>query len=128
MRRSSVLSLTPLLVFPADILPLPQGPMLQNLLPTYFIKVHKTLVFVLDRPFKPSLMFMDKARGLSYSRGPEKCFIRISSGLSKHWTRLVSLAKDKHPSLLKTFIYYVSKKFYNVKPSSQDLYRKRYNL
>ncbi len=40
------------------------------------------------RPFKHSLMFVGKARGLSQSGAPEKCFKQVGTGVArKHQTR-----------------------------------------
>ncbi len=51
------------------------------------------------------------------------CFTRVgSSPTSKHQTRLKRLAKDKHSSLLRTFVNYVRKKFCNIGPSVIKLF------
>ncbi len=52
-------------------------------------------------PGKPSLMFVGKAMS--------------ASGLThKHSTRLVRFAREKHSSLLGTFVNYRRKKFFNL--------------
>jgi hypothetical protein len=41
------------------------------------------------RSFKPSLMFVGKAKSLSQSGAPEGCFTRVDFSLTpKHWNRL----------------------------------------
>jgi len=41
----------------------------------------------------------------------------VDSGVThNHYTRLEKLARDKHSSLLRTFVNYGHKKFYNVEP------------
>jgi len=51
------------------------------------------------------------------SRAPERFFNRVSSYfINKHWTKLERLARDKHSSLLRTFVNYDRKLFYNIEP------------
>ncbi len=38
-------------------------------------------VFVRGKPFKPSLMFVDKARGLPWGGASERCLTRVGSSL-----------------------------------------------
>ncbi len=67
------------------------------------------------RPFQPSLMFVGEARGLPQSGTPERCFTLVGSGLTcKHQTRLERLSQNKHCSLLRKFVNYARKKFYNI--------------
>jgi hypothetical protein len=76
-------------------------------------------VFVLDKPFHPSLMFVGEARSLPKSGAPERFFTRVGSSLTrKHQTRLERLAKDKHPRLLRKSVNYGRKKFYSTGPRS----------
>ncbi len=56
-------------------------------------------------------MFVDKARILLLCVRPERCNIRVGSG--KHLTRRV---RDKNTSLLRIFVNYGRKKFYNNEP------------
>jgi hypothetical protein len=63
--------------------------------------IQATGVFVLDKPFQPSLVFVGKSRSLPYSGAPEKCITQVGSGLTRnHWTGLQKLARDKHSSLI----------------------------
>jgi hypothetical protein len=74
-------------------------------------------VFVPFRPFRPSVMFVGNTCNLSLSRGPERGFTRVGSGLiKKHWTSLEKPARDKHSSLLGTLIIYEPKKLYKIGP------------
>ncbi len=76
-------------------------------------------MFVLGKPFQPSLMFIVNSRGLSYSGAPERCFTWVGSGLTcKHVTRLERLARDKHSRLLRKYVNYVRKKFYSTGPGA----------
>jgi hypothetical protein len=71
--------------------------------------------FVHDRLFQPSLMFLSKARNLPKSVAPERCFTWTGSRLThKYLTRLERFAKDKHSSLLGTFVNHRCKKFNNI--------------
>jgi hypothetical protein len=57
-------------------------------------------------------MFASKVKSFT-KRGETE----IVSGLThKHWTRLEKIASDKHSSLLRTFVNYEFKKFYNIGP------------
>jgi hypothetical protein len=52
-------------------------------------------------------MFFGKSRGLPKCGATERYFNWVSSSLtSKHQTRMVRLAGDKHSSLLQTFVNY----------------------
>ncbi len=63
----------------------------------------------------PSLMFASKAKSLSLSGAPFRCFTWVGSGLiCKHQTRLERLARDKRSNLLRKFVTYGRKKFYNI--------------
>ncbi len=69
-------------------------------------------MFVLGKPFKPSLIFVGEARSLPLSGAPERYFTQVASGLScKHQTRLERLAMDKHSSLLRKSVNYGRKSF-----------------
>ncbi len=58
-------------------------------------------------------MLVGKAGSLPKSGVPEKCFTKVGLGLIGKQKRP---ARDKHPSLLLTFINYGCKKSYNVEP------------
>jgi hypothetical protein len=65
-------------------------------------------------------MLVGEAGSLPLSGAPEKSFTQVDSWLTyKHKTRLVMLARDKHSSLLQTFINYRRTKFYNIGPWAQ---------
>ncbi len=71
--------------------------------------------FVPGKRFQHSLMLVGKARSLSYSGAPEKCFTQVSSGLTcKYYTWSERLASEKHSGLLQKFVNYGRKKFYNI--------------
>ncbi len=77
-------------------------------------------MFVPGKPFRPSLMFVGKAK--AYARVEQlKCTsLVLGPGLSyKHWTRLERLVRDKHSSLLRKFVNYDRKEFYNIGPRWQ---------
>ncbi len=64
-------------------------------------------MFVLGKLYQPSLVFVDKARSLTYSGARERYFTKVSSGLTDtHQTRLERLTRDKHSSLLRKFVNY----------------------
>jgi hypothetical protein len=64
-------------------------------------------VFVPGKLFKPRRMFVNKAGGLPKGGAPESCFTWVGPGLvCKHWTKLETLAKDKHSSLLQKSVNY----------------------
>jgi hypothetical protein len=76
-------------------------------------------------------MFVGKARSIPYNGAPERCFIWLSSSLAyKQQTRLERLFTDKHASLLRKFVNYGQKKFYNIGPrvSSADEEGKKYTF
>ncbi len=84
-----------------------------------FISVHNCIAITLYTKnslyFQPSLRFVGKARNVPYSGAPERCFIRVVSGFTrKHQTELERLARDKHSSLLQTFVNYGCEKFYKI--------------
>ncbi len=57
---------------------------------------------------------------LPQSGAPERCFTQVVSILThKHQTKLERSARDKHSSLLRTFVKYNHKKFYNIGPRCQ---------
>jgi len=60
-------------------------------------------------------------RQISFMRSTPGAYPRVehqqSAGvIYKHSTKLKELARDKHSSLLRTFVNYVHKKFYNIVP------------
>ncbi len=58
---------------------------------------------------------------LPKSVSSERDFTRVGSGLTnKHLTKLEKLAWDKHSSLLRQFVNYDCKKFYNIVPWLQE--------
>jgi hypothetical protein len=62
-------------------------------------------------------MIVDETRSLPQSGAPAWCFTRVGSGLvCNHKIRLERLARDKHSSLLRKYINYGHKKFYNIGP------------
>jgi hypothetical protein len=62
-------------------------------------------------------MFVGKARSLSYSGVPARCFTRVSSSLArKHLTKLERLARDKHSNLLWKVVTYGHKSFITLAP------------
>jgi hypothetical protein len=64
------------------------------------------------------VLFVGKGRSLPYSGAPERFFNRVGSCFTnRHYTKLERLAMDKHSSLLRTFVNYGRKKFYNIGPS-----------
>ncbi len=66
------------------------------------------LSFVTDTPDKQARVFLSQ---IIFSP------VRVSSGLTNnHYTRLKRQARDKHYSLLRTFVNYGRKKFYNIGP------------
>ena len=79
-------------------------------------------VFLPGKQLQPSLMFVSKAKAY-----PSKTPFRFSllgqaSGLThKRWPMLERPAMDKHSSLLRTFVIYGRKKFYNIDPRMQNV-------
>jgi hypothetical protein len=75
-------------------------------------------VFVPGKPnFQPGLMFTGKSRAY-----PNEAPLRLAPGFThKHCTRLERLARDKHSSLLRKFVNYNCKKFYNIGPRLQEI-------
>jgi hypothetical protein len=66
-------------------------------------------------------MYVGKERSQSQTGTAESCFTRVGSGLThKHYTWLF-LARGKHFSLLKAFVNFDSKEFYNFGPSGNLL-------
>ncbi len=63
-----------------------------------------------------------EARSLPQSGATERWFTWVGSGLTcNHYTRMDRLARDKHSSLLRKFVNYGQKKFYNIGPWPQSL-------
>jgi hypothetical protein len=77
-------------------------------------------VFVLGKPFHPSLMFEGKA-GAYLSEVPFRYYTRgwAPDVTCKHLARLERLAMDKEPSLLPKCVNYGQKMFYNIGPRSE---------
>jgi hypothetical protein len=76
---------------------------------------YESLSVFLARPFQPSLIFVGKARRVPYSGVPERCLTWVGLSLTcKYYIRLERSARDKHTSLLRSFINYGCKKFYNI--------------
>jgi hypothetical protein len=64
---------------------------------------------------QPSLMFLGTEETYLSVKQLKGCLIWVSSGLLyKHYTRLEMLARDKHSSLLRKFVIYDCKWFYNI--------------
>ncbi len=81
------------------------------------IRTLRRKLIVVNTPFKLSLMFVSKARSPPLSGAPERCFTRLPSGFTqKDQIWLERLARDKHSSLLRTFVNYDQKKFDNNWP------------
>jgi hypothetical protein len=74
-------------------------------------------VFVLGKPFQARLMILSKA-GACPRRPPIRTSpLRLSPCLThKHESRLERPARDKHSSLLGTFVIYDHNKFHNTSP------------
>ncbi len=82
-------------------------------------------MFVPDKLFKPSQLFVGEARNIPLSGTPERCFSQLGFGLTcKHLTRLEKLVRDKHSSLLWKSVHYRQKSFIILAPGGQnsDLY------
>ncbi len=59
--------------------------------------------------------FVSKTRSLPQSGIPDRGLTQVDSSLiCKYYTSLKWLARDKHSSLLRTFVIYSRKKFYNI--------------
>jgi hypothetical protein len=79
------------------------------------------MVLVPSTTFQTCLMFEGKASSLPYSGSPVMCLTRVGSSLNrKYKTRFQRRAKDKHFSLLQTFVNYDRKKF-NIWPWSKTV-------
>ncbi len=75
-------------------------------------------MFVLGKPFQPSLMFASNAGAYPSEKAP----LRLGLGLShKQQTRLERLAKRKHSGSLKKLVNYNPKIFYNIWPKVAGL-------
>ncbi len=60
------------------------------------------------RPFRPSLMFVVKSGAFQKAEEPKRCLTLVGSSLNcKHKARLKRPARDKHSSLLQTFVNYI---------------------
>jgi hypothetical protein len=69
----------------------------------------KASVFVPDRPFQSSLLFLGKARRLLESGALERFFTRVGPGLT-HILSIEKPARNKHYSLLGPFVGYEENK------------------
>jgi len=66
--------------------------------------------------------FVCKAKSLPESGAPERCFTWTGSSLTrKHYTKLERIFRNKHSSLLRTFVIYEYKKFYNIEPRTYNI-------
>jgi hypothetical protein len=75
-------------------------------------------VFVPGKLFQPSLIFEGKSGACPISIVSKRRVTRVASGfICKHLTRMDKIAKSKHSSLLRKFLNYVRKKFYNIDPA-----------
>jgi len=74
-------------------------------------------VFVPGRPFRPSLMFVNEA-GTYPSGGPFSGVVLLSHRVGSWPSQLIDRA-DKHSCLLRMFVNYGCKKFYNIGPRLQ---------
>ena len=73
------------------------------------------LVFTPIRPFKLTVMLVDKVMGLPLREAPYKFSTWVGSSINHtYYTTLEKLARHKHYSLLQTFVTYHRKKFYNI--------------
>jgi hypothetical protein len=72
-------------------------------------------VFIPGKPFQPGIKFAREARAYP-SEGSFRCStLGYAPGLSdKDYTRLESISKDKHSSLMQTCLNYGCKKFYEI--------------
>jgi hypothetical protein len=62
-------------------------------------------------------MLVGKAKSLPLRGISLKCTTWVGSSLfRKHYAKMERLASDKHSSLLRTFVNYGHKKFYNIGP------------
>ncbi len=93
------------------------GPKLQSFLRLQFTNVYNKL-----EPFQPPrLMFLGEDRSLPESGALEGCLTQVSTSLAhKHQTWLEMLDREKHSSLLQTFIYYNCKSVITFGPD-QDI-------
>jgi len=79
-------------------------------------------VFVPGKPFQPSLMFVSKA-GAYLNEAPLRCStLGCAPSLThQHETKLERPARDKHSSLLDTFVNYRCKRFMTLGPGCYSL-------
>ncbi len=62
-------------------------------------------MFVLGKPFQPSLMFVGKAKSLPKKGAPFRCSIWLGSGIThNHYNRLEKVVRDKYSSLLQNSV------------------------
>ncbi len=79
------------------------------------------LVSVQGKPFQPDLMFVCKVRSLTLSGEHVEFFNRVGFCFTnKHYTRLESLGRDKHSSLLRAFVNY-GQKLYTTLATGADV-------
>ncbi len=101
-----------------------------NLIKLFTAVIYKCLQLAREvvhgKPFQSCLLFAGKPRSLPYSNAIQRFFNRVSSCFTnRHQTWLERLALDKHSSLLRKFVNYGRKKFYNIGPWCQS-YKKIY--
>ncbi len=74
------------------------------------------------KPFQPSVMFVGKARAYPSDVTFSCCTLGWAPGIThKYQTRLERLTRDKCFSLLRKFVHYGRKKFYNIGPRLNSL-------
>ncbi len=77
-------------------------------------------MFVLGKPFQPSLLFVAKPRSLPLSGAPQRYFNRVGPCVANiHQTVLERFARDQRSTLLRTLVNYDHKKFYDIGPRKQ---------
>jgi hypothetical protein len=79
----------------------------------------KSRIFVMGKPFQLSILFVGKARSLlPLTEAPQRCFTSwVGSCLTcKHNTILERLVREEYFSLLRKFVTYSRKTFYNIGP------------
>ncbi len=104
------------------ILFLDLGPMLYNLLRPYYTNLGNKLECLSLASLSSLAQYLQVRQGAYLSKAPSKCSI-IGETLNikiKYLTQLESTARDKHSSLLRKFVNYGRKKFYNIGPEQPD--------
>jgi hypothetical protein len=86
-------------------------------------------VFGSDKRFHPSLMFASKVKSFPKRGETESCSTWVGSRPYPQKLDLGGKAcQDKHSSLLRTFVNYGRKKFYNIGPETNVIKRFYHNL